>query len=65
MAGKISRLSSRRHPISYEFSEDQTQAKVALNDPATASLSQDFILYVKDDKINDSAVICARNDFGE
>ena len=65
MASKITSLRSTNHAIDIEFNLDKTAAKITLKDCEKRGMTKDFVLTVKDEKINDPSCIVAKNEYGE
>lgn len=65
MSGKIQRISSRQHKVGYELSQNQKQAKIYLDANERFNQNKDFILYFRDDKINEPTAIASINQHGE
>jgi len=56
MSGAIKRLSSRNHSIHYETNKEN-EARIYLHSHEKQKIHNDFILYIRDDKINETTAI--------
>jgi len=65
MGGEIKRLSSRNHRVKVEISATKSEARVFLEDNERRQLGKDFVLYIRDNKINAPSAICSVNQFNE
>jgi hypothetical protein len=65
MNGEITRLSSRNHEIVFETSADKKQAKIQLHDQEKRGIGNDFVLYIRDNKINEPTAIRSVNEYNE
>ena len=65
MNRKIQRISSRQHKVGYELSEDQKSARIYLDANERFNQNEDFVIYFRDDKINEPTAIATTNEYGE
>ena len=63
MSSKIKRISSRNHVVDITFRE--SSATILVNESERRKLGKDFVLYLRDDKINEPVALTALNEYEE